>query len=480
VRNEVTGAGIPGVHVVLFTRQAVLYETDTDASGSFLVTGVAPGSYQARLEKNGYSFATDQGTAVIGAASDSARMNVTMSGSVALRGRVVDADGKLVKGSSVRILDFQTGSRSTEGPEFEFKDVRPGYYTLVAVPPAGSELAPAYYPSAIDAYGAVRIAVLGDRDLDGYDIRMETADTFQVSGKILDETGKPLQNARVTLQPVIRHNGRMTGGSSVSVYPASESNGAAEQDLVSKDGTFSFKNVRKGDWTIAAMRLIGNDVVTAAMLRQGSVRVTVDRSDVEDLEIRPAALMQITGSIEWEGGPPRQAMVLFSSATGLNTDLARGGGGNKDGTFTLSLEPGRGVYISTSEFTGYYLASVTMGGQEVLGMPVDILTAPPPIHVVMKRATGTVRGKADPGTSFVMLIPAQSERLGFGRQVFPAADGSFEVKDLAPGAYTIAAFFAPRSLDPAVLEKARTVGVHIQVENSSPANVELRTVRWLQ
>src|SRR5262249_4083608 len=102
VRNEVTGAGITNVHLVLYNRTAVRYETDTDRSGSFAVTGVAPGTYQSRLEKNGYASATDQGTAVIGAASGSAQMNVTMSGSVALRGHVVDADGNPVKGSTVR------------------------------------------------------------------------------------------------------------------------------------------------------------------------------------------------------------------------------------------------------------------------------------------------------------------------------------------------------------------------------------------
>src|SRR2546423_1143682 len=54
VINRITGAGIPGVAITLFTRQAVRYETISDDSGAFRVQGMSPGSYQTLYEKAGF------------------------------------------------------------------------------------------------------------------------------------------------------------------------------------------------------------------------------------------------------------------------------------------------------------------------------------------------------------------------------------------------------------------------------------------
>src|SRR6185295_14168083 len=54
VVNRITGAGVPGAIVVVYTRQAVLYEVTTDDSGNFSVFGMKPGDYEIRFEKQGY------------------------------------------------------------------------------------------------------------------------------------------------------------------------------------------------------------------------------------------------------------------------------------------------------------------------------------------------------------------------------------------------------------------------------------------
>jgi hypothetical protein len=481
VRNEVTGEGIPGVHVVVVAADA-RHDADTDAAGSFLKTGVARGMYQAHFEKKGYTLAAYQSTPFVEVTSGVSQMEITLSGSAVLRGRVVDAEGKPVKGSSVRLLDFSEVGILSKGPKFEFTGIRPGYYTLVAIPPEGdSNLAPTYYPSALDPYGAIRIAVLGDRDLDGLEIRTLVAHTVRISGRVVTESGKPAVNARVTLHPMTRNNGRMTGGNQLLVYPADENTGPAEQQLQSKDGSFTF-NAPKGDWTIAAITGVRADSTVDPqginLLRQGAVRLGVDRGDIENVEIRLATPIEITGSIEWEDATPAPGIVYANPVTGPNVPLNMQGQLNRDGTFKLMALPGR-VYFTMPSRPGFYPASMTMGGQEVLGVPLDLSSEIPPLHVVMKRTKGTIRGKADPGTSFVVLIPAQVDHASFGRQIFPAKDGTFEV-NLAPGSYVIGAFAGPRSLDPAILDKVRTAGVHIRVEDSDPATVELKPMRWLE
>src|SRR5215469_10168437 len=54
VVNPNTGSGVAGVSITVYTRQAVRYETTSDGSGAFHVTGMTPGAYEVRFEKDGY------------------------------------------------------------------------------------------------------------------------------------------------------------------------------------------------------------------------------------------------------------------------------------------------------------------------------------------------------------------------------------------------------------------------------------------
>ncbi len=316
---------------------------------------------------------------------------------------------------------------------------------------------------------------------------METGDSYRVSGKVLSETGDPVKNVRVTLLPMIHPSGRMTGGTTLTVYPPGENTGATEQEIVSKDGTFTFNNVRNGDWSINAVAGMGGDVINMAMVRSNSARVGVYRGDVEDVEIRLVAPVPVTGSIEWEGSPPRMGLLLATSAAGQNTFIGppvslstdQTSQSHNDGSFKLLLQPGR-MYLTLPETPGFYPASLTVGGQEMLGLPINVTSGLGPLHGVMKPANGIIHGKGEPGTSFVVLIPAPSDRAGFGREVSPSADGTFEIKNIAPGYYSIAAFAPPRSLDPAILEKARTLGTQVRIEDTNPIEVKLSLLKWLE
>ena len=54
VVDRVTGAAVPGGVVTIYTRQAILYEATSDASGAFQIFGMMPGDYEIRFEKEGY------------------------------------------------------------------------------------------------------------------------------------------------------------------------------------------------------------------------------------------------------------------------------------------------------------------------------------------------------------------------------------------------------------------------------------------
>jgi hypothetical protein len=152
--------------------------------------------------------------------------------------------------------------------------------------------------------------------------------------------------------------------------------------------------------------------------------------------------------------------------------------------FQLRTVPGRYYIVPLSLFSGgYYPDSVTLGGRDVMGQPVDLFPGSPPIQVSYKAARGSVRGKVDDATSTIILIPEQATTIGFGRMAQANADGTFEIQGVAPGSYSIAALsgmnFLAR-LDPAVLAKVASSGARVRVEQSPVEGIELTAAPWLQ
>jgi hypothetical protein len=125
VVNPNTGQPVPGVDIVLYTRQALHYETTTDVGGGFQFADVQPGNYEIRFEKEGYSIGRREPPQPYRIAAGQAAIHVRleMSRRAALSGRVVDGEGKpvhaqvkLAEGglaAAVNVLTSQpsTGSR---------------------------------------------------------------------------------------------------------------------------------------------------------------------------------------------------------------------------------------------------------------------------------------------------------------------------------------------------------------------------------
>jgi hypothetical protein len=205
VVNPNTGQPVAGVDIVLYTRQALRYETTSDAGGGFQFADVKPGSYEIRFEKEGYTFGRREPPQPyrIAAGQPAIHVRLEMGRRAALSGRVVDGEGKPVR-ARVKVAEGGpaaavngNGAAVNEDGEFTIKDVQPGFYTLLAMPQAATpkEAAPksandaerfepiaTYYPSASDSAGAQKIAVRGDTDITGLEIRMQTAEVHRVRG----------------------------------------------------------------------------------------------------------------------------------------------------------------------------------------------------------------------------------------------------------------------------------------------------------
>src|SRR5579863_1429856 len=104
VVNKVTGAGIGDATVRFFAPKADRYETRTDETGAFRISGIRPGDYSSYVEKNGYfspEIRTFGGgsTQRFSAGGDPIRLRFELNPPAVIRGRVLDADGNPARAS---------------------------------------------------------------------------------------------------------------------------------------------------------------------------------------------------------------------------------------------------------------------------------------------------------------------------------------------------------------------------------------------
>ena len=103
------------------------------------------------------------------------------------------------------------------------------------------------------------------------------------------------------------------------------------------------------------------------------------------------------------------------------------------GTLNFSaVTPGKYLILPQAG-PGFYPISVLLGGQEVLGKPVDLFPGSA-LRVTYKAATGSVQGTVENcNGATVVLIPRDVRTLAFGRVAICKSDGTFDMSGVAPG-----------------------------------------------
>ncbi|MBZ5632172.1 MAG: carboxypeptidase-like regulatory domain-containing protein [Acidobacteriia bacterium] len=510
VINSVTGAGIAGASVVLIANRSTRYETTSDAAGHFKITGMAPGSYRADVKKDGFappsfglnSLLSNPGLRVA-SDRDPVKVELQLTPLDMIAGRVLGPDGKPAAGVEVSVspnLMAEVAVTDEEG-RFALHDIRPGSYTLIARPPKStqSEQAPqersdgarsamvtTYYPSVADQSLAQPIVVRGQGNTGGgYEIRMQTALVHGVRGIVLDEEGKPSPGAELTLVQIGESTpgpmglGMRAGGPSFfALGMRREPSGVPEASTIAgKDGHFEFPAVRSGDWRI-------NAVSDSAREARGTAGVRVDRSDVGDLEIHVATPFNLTGIIEWKGEDSGSQRVsnpqpLLGVVTLINPDgneFVRTGFVESGGLLFENILLGRYQAIVKPGLS----AQIFLGDYEVTGQTFPIAAGGPRLRVVLKTWSGTVRGTVEKGDgATVVLVPQRVEGVAIGQTVVCRAGGSFELSEVSPGDYYIAAFdHLDGFLSPsaAMLSLVPSRGKSVKVEERSTANITLSVI----
>jgi hypothetical protein len=503
--NSITRAPIGGVEVRLWTKDATHYVTNTDAAGAFRIDGIKAGQYNFQFEKTGYvpTVVVDpQKVLRVGLAKEAIRLDVELTPSATLAGRVLDGDGKPV--AKVEVLapgkmaamsfGFKAATTDEEG-RFTFDSLDPGSYTLLAKPPDKTsetpapegervEVLPTYFPSALDRAQAEVLNVKAGADLSGYDIRLRSAPVYRVRGVVLDEAGMPAEKAEVALTSRGEHGGSLAKfslGSAVQ-YVMQSFGGSPEAQAVSgKDGAFEFPAVRAGEWSVGA-ELEGewDPVLRHPTLLRGSENLLVGRQDIDHVEIRLAAPFNLPVEADWGDAPPgsnRRFAVLGLYGMDAQLPVMFVGGPR------IQIMPGRYRIAGGPPINGYSPASVMLAGQDVLGQVVDLRPELPPLKVIYKRSTTSLRGTVEKGEGGTVLVWAQ---VAEGPTVMDAVtcgpNGNFEAF-VQPGAYHLLAVdrVDTRTVpDAAFLQQMIASATSVSVEEGATAVVQLPLTPWPQ
>jgi hypothetical protein len=439
-----------------------------------------PGDYEVRFEMQGYdqtAIKTPPQPYKVGQGQDPVRIRLELTRHVSLSGRVLDPEGNPISQGAVRLGNFKVPV-SADGT-FTIKDLVPGSYNLAAIPNASRVPEGARVP--VPTAAPAPVVIHGDADISGYEIRLQTAEVYRISGVVLDETGNPKPKVAIQLLPKIQSGPRAVVQGSFMTFVGSGSYVGPEEAraVSSEDGSFEFQAVRSGEWHLAGVSSgIPDSFDFVKTLHSGGLSVTVADRSVENLQLRQYPSFQISGTIDW-GDAPRglRTSVGLLSVDGRavpSPPLFT----QPDGRLAPSMvTPGRYLILPQAN-PGYYPVSVQLNGQEVIGKPVDLFPGST-IRVSYKAANGSLHGNVDNCNGAVFLIPKDIQTLAFGRLLECRADGSFEGSGIPPGDYSAAAFRVPISLedlrDPGFLAKVISAGTSVSVQQSA-VTVQLKAI----
>ena len=498
VVDSVTGAGIGGASVTLVGRPSARYQATADAVGHFKITGITPGNYRAAVEKDG--FASPPDLRLLESAvwrvdpGDLVKLEFKLTPFHTISGRVLGADGEPASGVEVSLspnIMAEDGVTDAEG-HFELGSVRPGSYTLVAKSPKGAKpeeakdgtrtaMVTTYYPSTAEQSLAEKIVFPSQGFSGEYEIRMQTAIVHRVRGIVLDEAGKPSPGAELSMlplpegSPVPMGMSAWPGRTTFALGLRRELLGPPEITAVAgADGRFEFPAVRSGDWRIGAEPSSGP--------AGGTADISIGRADVDDVQVHLAVPFRLMAAIEWKTVNGSQAatnpLPLLGIATLIQPDtneFVQVGIAESSGVMFENILPGRYKILVKPGLS----AQVFLGEYEVTGQAFMAAADGPPLRIVLKTSAGTVRGTVEKGDgATVVLVPQRVESVALGQTVACGAGGSFEMTDVSPGDYYVAAFDHLDGLAPseAMLDLARTRGTNVKVEERSAADVMLSVI----
>lgn len=493
------------------------YTTTSEADGNFKIENIEPGDYRLSGDRSGYlttqygakSFGRAGSTITLRPAQQLTNLSLTLTPQAVISGKVVDQDGDPVNGVMVQLVGQmwqrgklrhmpQGGSNTNDLGEYRIANVRPGkYYVLVQRMRFGPEAEPAsdpgkpdirpvrtFYPEAPNVDSATQLDVKAGQDLTGIDVRLRTAPTFHIRGKIVGALPDGVGDQQLNLNASTRGDDTMMfmfGGGG----------------RVTKDRTFDIAGVAPGTYTVNVFAMGGQ---VRALGRQD---VDVGEADVNDVQVAVVPPGSLHGQISFEGNPQpgvtadvKNVHIFLSPSD--NGRMMFGGGNatpKEDGTFVVdNVTPGK-YFLNVNAPQGTYLKSVRLGSEEMLGKFLDLSQGSGQISVVFSYGAAELDGTVQmpqnsaeatdaaagqplqtPDASVVLVPEKLNEDWSGIRFSDTGAGGTFTIRQLPPGRYRAYAFEKMQYQDlqnPDLLKELEAKGTEVELKQNEKKQIQL-------
>ena len=493
VLNSATGEPVRKAHVSWFDldgphearqKSSGGGSTLTDAEGRFTFPAMLPGTYALVASHDGFESPGARGAPKrerVTLARDEEKRGIVirLTPLGVITGRISDEDGDPIRQAQVSAMVWQyTADGRTLSPrgstpsndlgEYRIYDLPPGRYFLKAgssesmgggSPESYGVL---YYPGTADSAAAAAIEVGAGQQVQGIDLTLRLTHIARIRGRVLN----PGHNLTVGMMKFAEG---MSAISSMSVDDP--------------EGKFELR-ASPGSYFLTAGSTIGGQHYSA------SVPIQVGAADMEGIELRLLAPMEIGGQLRIEGktsGKLSRISVILESG-GRTVQSMAGGGPNEDGSFVLQgLEPA--VYqVSVHAPEDLYLKSVRWGDRDVMQSGLDLTqgAAESRLIVVLSANGGQVEGVVEddqsPAAAMVALAPASAP---ISKALFKWADagltGHFRMRGIAPGSYKLFAWedADPNQVlyDPDFLKPYDSKAQTVEISEGSRQSVRLKLIK---
>ncbi len=509
-----TGAPIKGAILSLVSYEVMRAARSavTDADGRYEFTGLLAGRYQLEASAERY-LDLEYGQRRAGEAGkpidlrEGERLEaavIALPKPGAIEGRLLDEFNDPAPNIIVQLtrLEFAAGrhrlmpvgSRIQPRPtddrgHFRIAGLAPGSYYLTALSGAFTDqnevggFAPTYYPGTTDVSEARPIRIGFGESVTNLTMALVPARLGRVAGTLVDPSGRPIARATLILFPSDR-----TG--TVEFMAA---RGAS-----SPDGSFTFRNVPPGAFTIQAFGPSASGALGQSSF--GWLSVVTDGTDLDGLLVKVAPGVAARGRIVFEGdaaaAPKRDEVRLFPRPIQFDSAPVVGGGlppqtVNDDWTFEVRNLSGLRVFqvdVSPSEWS---LARITLNDQDVTDVPIDFRKGDVNgLEVVLTCLGATVTGSVvdaneKPVRDYsVIVFSAEPERWTFPSRFValarPNQDGRFKVSRLPPADFLAVALPTVQGTewqDPEFLDQLVREATPFGIASGEAKTVELKLMK---
>jgi 5-hydroxyisourate hydrolase-like protein (transthyretin family) len=495
------------VLINLQTEQDSTQATTTGDDGRFAFENLAPGTYALSAERKGYvdqaykqheSFSTAM---ILGPDRQPGDLRFELRPDASVSGRVFDETNEPLRNAQVMLLrqDLRQGRRATRQQgqivtddlgRYHFGHQPAGtYFVSVSAHPWYAEPMARQHPNPHPAADVFVQAESGDPALDvTYPVTFFPNATELSAASPINLRPGDAEIADITLRPVpaihvvIRYS-PSTESPQVWVQQAIQhiapgiDQGLGVQTTQSEPGVFEIMGLPPGQVSLGFGSSKGNQSTSHSQ----TVQLSGD-SEINVTDLPPSTT--VSGIVAMDDGSPltQPASVrLRSPSTGAVFDAQL----QPNGEFSFNgqgIPPGTyAVGVARSGASAVHSISAT--GAKVSGRTVEIGSSPDvQLSVVVSKGTGTVKGfalkdgKPVDGV-MVVLVPQDPEHnLVLFRRDQSDSDGSFNLRGILSGKYTVVAIENGWDLEwssPGVLQKYLARGEKIQVTPNAKLEVKV-------